>query len=68
MLLRDGPDLLGASSLDAVAQALESCDCDGHQQDAAVSLLRSTNAGFDKPDARSQSGPGLAQSSHNPLK
>jgi len=39
-LLRDGPDLLGAASLDAVPQAAECCDCDVHRRDAALSLIR----------------------------
>jgi hypothetical protein len=42
MLMRDGPDLLAATSLDRVALAVERCDCDLHGRETAVSVIPST--------------------------
>lgn len=48
MLRRDGPDLLGTTSLDAIAQTAERCDCDVHRSETAVLMTRSTEEGHDK--------------------
>jgi hypothetical protein len=41
MLQRDGPDLLGTTTLGAVVPASDRCDCDGHRPEASVSMIRS---------------------------
>jgi hypothetical protein len=48
MLLRDGPDLLAATSLDVVAQAAERCDCDFHTKE-----IHSSDVALDRGSARS---------------
>jgi hypothetical protein len=47
-LLRDGPGLLGATSLADLVQAVESCDCGGlYRRDTKVSTSKSNEVAQD---------------------
>jgi hypothetical protein len=54
MLQRDGPDLLGATSLDGVVPAVEGCDCDLHWRATAASAINSNDVAQDRFSRRSK--------------